>query len=700
MTARSFFPSLTFKIKLLLLIFLTIAVLLLFCIWLAVRLQMQLSQSAQQVAIEEVSATLRQEWIQDTLALSNTISDLLIQPLYSLNVFEVNRIASSIQQQEPIHYVVILDKEDRVVGTGDMEYLPIGAKLTQFEGKTSHQEYIWREKDVVKVLETITPIRLGNNQLGTVVIGFPIKGIEDDTYEIIKDFKILFRQSHALFVQNLILYGSLILLFAVVVAIIIARKTVQPILRLVGEVRKIAEGSYNLDLDLSRNDEIGMLNTSFMTMSQELEKREKSRNLAKVDLEKRVELRTSELNEINERLLQEIEDHKQSETARLALEDRLKHAEKMEALGTLAGGVAHDLNNILTGLVGYPELVLFQLEKDNELRPLIETIKASGEKASAVVEDLLTLARRGVSTRRACNVNMIISDLERSLEWSSITSAFPNVCIVSDLDEKLWNVRGSDIHLSKTIMNLVRNGAEAILDEGEVSIRTRNEYVNNPFVQHEEMQEGKYVVVTVSDNGKGIGTDEITKIFEPFYTTKQMGRSGTGLGMAVVWGTIKDHGGYIDVQSSVGEGTQFQIYLPATEEEVEVTVDSLTLDDLHGRGKILVVDDDETQRTIAMNILTRLGYTVTLADGGEQALKLLSVSKFDLIILDMIMHGGMDGLQTYEEIREIDHEQKVIIASGFSESWRIKKAQQAGAGTYVKKPYQLVDLAQAVKKAM
>lgn len=700
MKVRSFIPSLTFKVKLLLLILLTVAVLVLSCIWLAVSLQSQLSESTQQVTLEKVSSTLRQEWIQDTLAFSKTISGLLIQPLYFLNVSEINRISVSISQQEPVKYLLVLDKEDRVIGGGDEDFIEYGKKLTLIKDKEGLQKFIWKENETIGILETITPIQLGNEHLGTVVIGFSVQMIEIDTFEIVQNLSNLFHQANLNFVQNLMLYGSLTLLFAVIVVIFIARKTVQPILRLVGEVKKLAEGSYALDVDVSRSDEIGLLNRSFIAMGQELEKREKSLNEAKDELEKRVTLRTAELHEINVMLSREIEDHKESEEARRALENRLKNAEKMEALGTLAGGVAHDLNNILTGLVGYPELLLLRMGEDKELRRIVETIKTSGEKASAVVEDLLTLARRGVSTRQVCNVNGIIADLEKSLEWESMTSAFPKILFPTDCDDKLWNVWGSELHLSKTIINLVRNGAEAIAGEGEVSVRTHNEFIDNPDEYHEKMQRGKHIVISIRDNGKGIGEDELAKIFEPFYTTKKMGRSGTGLGMAVVWGTVKDHGGHIDVQSSVGEGTQFRLYLPATEKEMMASTDSLSLDDLHGRGEVLVVDDDETQRVIAISILNRLGYTVTLAESGEQALKLFRLKKYDLVILDMIMHGGMDGLQTYQRIREINAEQKVIIASGFSESSRIKKAQQAGAGMYVKKPYQLVDLAQAVKNTI
>ena len=250
-------------------------------------------------------------------------------------------------------------------------------------------------------------------------------------------------------------------------------------------------------------------------------------------------------------------------------------------------------------------------------------------------------------------------------------------------------------------MNLISNAAEAMSVGGKVIISTENKYIDQPISGYDDVNEGDYVVLTVSDTGAGIAAEEIDRIFEPFYTKKVMGRSGTGLGMAVVWGTVKDHKGYIHVESEVEKGTAFQIYFPITRKEKTENQKSRELDDYKGNGEsILVVDDVKEQREIASKILSQLGYSVRIASSGEEATKLLRNEAADLIVLDMIMSPGIDGLETYEKIISIQPNQKAIIASGFSETDRVKKAQKLGAGPYVKKPYTIEKIGMAVKEEL
>ena len=220
------------------------------------------------------------------------------------------------------------------------------------------------------------------------------------------------------------------------------------------------------------------------------------------------------------------------------LEAQLQRAQKMETIGTLAGGVAHDLNNILGGLVSYPELLLLQLPEDSPLRKSILTIQKSGEKAAAVVQDLLTLARRGVVVTEVVNPHDVISDYLRSPEHEKFLSYHPGVHIEIHLEKGILNILGSSAHLSKTAMNLVSNAAEAMLEGGKISVSMENRYIDRAIRGYDDVKEGDYVVITIADTGMGISPDDIGKIFEPFYTKKKMGRSGTGLGMAVVWGTV------------------------------------------------------------------------------------------------------------------------------------------------------------------
>jgi len=397
-------------------------------------------------------------------------------------------------------------------------------------------------------------------------------------------------------------------------------------------------------------------------------------------------------------IIVDISERKRAEQEKRRLEKQLQRSQKMEAIGTLAGGVAHDLNNILAGLVSYPELLLMDLPEGSPFRKPVLTIQKSGEKAAAIVQDLLTLARRGVAITEVVNLNTIVSDYLRSPEYGRLLEFHPDVKLETDLNADLLNISGSPVHLSKTIMNLISNAAEAMPDGGTISVSTGNLYIDSPIRGYDDVKEGNYVNLIVSDKGIGIPLEDREKIFEPFYTKKVMGRSGTGLGMAVVWGTVKDHNGYIDIQSREGEGTTFALYFPITREELAKKKLHLSLEDIKGRGEsILVVDDVEEQREIASSMLEKVGYSVTSVSSGEEAVEYMKNNQANLIILDMIMDPGIDGLETYKRILEINPEQKAIIVSGFSETKRVKEAQRLGAGSYVKKPYILEKIGLAVR---
>jgi signal transduction histidine kinase/ActR/RegA family two-component response regulator len=429
-----------------------------------------------------------------------------------------------------------------------------------------------------------------------------------------------------------------------------------------------------------------------------LEAQKKKVTEANQELENRVQDRTAQLAKTNEDLKQEIVERKRSEKERRYLEAQLAKSQKMEAIGTLAGGVAHDLNNILSGLVSYPELLLMDLPEDSPLKQPILTIQASGQKAAAIVQDLLTLARRGVSVREVMNLNNLIDDYLSSPENQKIMEFHSDVAVETNLQSDLFNIMGSPVHLSKTIMNLVSNAAEAMPNGGTISISTDNCYIDNSLKVYDAVDEGDYATLTVSDTGIGISHENIERIFEPFYTKKTMGRSGTGLGMAVVWGTVKDHSGYIDVKSELGEGSTFTLYFPVTRKKLPLAEQCISAEKYKGNGEsILIVDDIKEQREIASGMLRKLGYNVNSVPSGEEALAYMQEKGADLLVLDMIMNPGMDGLETYQKILQFHPEQKAVIASGFSESEKVKKAQSIGAGTYVKKPYSFEKIGLAVK---
>ncbi|MGO9372889.1 MAG: DUF3365 domain-containing protein [Syntrophobacteraceae bacterium] len=397
----------------------------------------------------------------------------------------------------------------------------------------------------------------------------------------------------------------------------------------------------------------------------------------------------------------DISGRKQAENERRKLEERLQRAEKMEALGTMAGGVAHDLNNVLGIVVGYSELLLRDLNESGSARSKASEILKGGQRAAAIVQDLLTLARRGVLCRQVLNLNTIIMDCQNSPEFANAVSYNSNIEIKTALSPDILNVSGSSVHLGKSFMNLVSNAAEAMPNGGTLTIKTANHYLDKPISGYDEVQEGDYVVLSITDTGEGIPASDLKRIFEPFYTKKVMGRSGTGLGLAVVWGTVKDHLGYINVESEEGKGTTFTLYFPVAREEITRDKAPLSVAEYTGNGEcILVVDDVQQQRELAESMLKKLNYKVTTVCSGEEAVEYLKQNPADLVVLDMIMDPGMDGLDTYAKILEILSHQKAIIVSGFSETERVRRAQELGAGAYVKKPYMLEQLGLAVRREL
>ncbi len=383
------------------------------------------------------------------------------------------------------------------------------------------------------------------------------------------------------------------------------------------------------------------------------------------------------------------------------LEEQLQRSQKMEALGTLAGGVAHDLNNILSGVITIPELLLMDTPEDSPMHRSLTILKESGENAAAVVQDLLTLARRGVPLYECMSLNRIIERCLESPDMVSLLRQHPQIKLETSLDSGLFNIYGSSSHIFKSISNLMMNALEAMPDGGNLRISTRNRYADSELSGFDTVKEGEYAVLSVSDSGVGISENDQAKIFEPFYTSKVMGHNGSGLGMAVVWGTVKDHGGYIDLQSTEGEGTRFDLYFPATRDQVQKDEKMEELSALTGSGElIVVVDDMPAQREIAIRILERLGYRSKSFASGEEAVEFIRQNSADLFILDMIMDSGMDGLDTYRRIVSIRPGQKAIIASGYSETDRVKKTLALGAGKYVKKPYTLAVIGQAIKEVL
>ncbi len=382
------------------------------------------------------------------------------------------------------------------------------------------------------------------------------------------------------------------------------------------------------------------------------------------------------------------------------LADKLQKAEKMQAIGLMAGGVAHDLNNILSGIIAYPDLILMQLDDESELIEPILAIQEAGKRAADVVADLLTIARGVAAPRQPSNLNTLIRQYLDSPEHAKIQKMYPNIQVKTEFQADLSNIICSPVHITKCLMNLINNAFEAIGSYGLITISTWNQHINGQEAARGHMEEGKYSVVAITDTGPGIPEKDIEHIFDPFYTKKVMGKSGTGLGLAIVWNAMHDHEGSVEVSSS-DTGTVFTLFFPCTAEDIAAEEDSMDLEILHGHQEtILVVDDEAPQRNLADKLLSSLGYTVHTVCSGEDALQYLRGNKVDLVLLDMILGSGMGGRQTYEKIIEIRPDQKALIVSGYCEDQEVKAIQKSGKVNFVRKPYTLLKIGIVVKQAL
>jgi PAS domain S-box-containing protein len=397
-------------------------------------------------------------------------------------------------------------------------------------------------------------------------------------------------------------------------------------------------------------------------------------------------------------IFSDITDAKKAETEKLELRDKLARAQRMESLGVLAGGVAHDLNNILGPLVAYPELIRMKLPPNSPITNQITKIESSAQRAADVVQDLLTMARRGRYEMSVIDLNHVIEGYLQSTDFHDLRMRFPTIEVTCDLDPGTMPIYGSSPHLYKVIMNLVLNAMDAMSGGGRLVIKTESRHIDKLVGGYDNIEGGMYSVLTVSDSGVGIDLKDYRRIFEPFYTKKEMGRSGSGLGLAIVYGVVKDHNGYIDVHSEPEKGSDFILYFPATKDLAEL--DGPACPNIRGNEKVLVVDDVIEQRELAATVLGSLGYKVHIVADGHEAIDYLNCNEVDVVVLDMIMEPGFDGLDTYREIIKLHPGQKAIITSGFSETDRVKEAERLGVAKYIRKPYTMQKLGKAIREIL
>ena len=381
------------------------------------------------------------------------------------------------------------------------------------------------------------------------------------------------------------------------------------------------------------------------------------------------------------------------------IRDQLLMAGKMEAVGTLAGGIAHDFNNLLQAIMGYTQMLLMDKERDNPDFDKLTQIESSAQRASELTQQLLTFSRKVESKLRPVNINQEIKQVEKLLKRT-----IPRMIDIElHLEENIKVINADPAQLEQVLMNLGVNARDAMPDGGKFVVETENVILDEEYCKtHLGAVPGEHVLLSFSDTGCGMDKETVEHIFEPFYTTKETGK-GTGLGLAMVYGIVKSHDGYIMCYSEPGKGTTFKIYFPAIEESV--VSGGLSVDrekEMQGGNEtILLVDDEKAILDMGKNMLERFGYTVIKAESGEKAIEIYKAQKerIDLVILDLGM-PGMGGHKCLKELLKIDSRIKVIIASGYSEIGKVKETVESGASGFIGKPYQLADMLKKVREAL
>ncbi len=394
------------------------------------------------------------------------------------------------------------------------------------------------------------------------------------------------------------------------------------------------------------------------------------------------------------RELQEIDRRHKARQIETELRKRLQNAEQMETLGKLAGKVAHDLNNILGPIVAYPDLILEQLPSDSPVRDDILEIRKSAEHAAEIIKDLLTLARRGNFQPGSISLNTVVRNYMKSLGFIALRNKLPEQQVECRLDDALPDILGSAPHLQAVIMNLIINAFDA--SKGEpVIVSTRSVVLDKPLNGYEKIPAGHYAVLSVADKGHGIDPDDMKRLLEPFFSRKDMGNSGTGLGLTIIFGILKDHQGYIDIISEVESGTEFILYFPAANAETPQPAEKDI--SYEGTETILVVDDLRPQRALARALLRSLGYRVLTASNEYEALNILEGKTVDLVLLDMNMGEENDGVNLYRKIVAKIPGQACMLVSGSTPQAQLEEARKIGCDAFIPKPFSRLALGRAVR---
>lgn len=378
-------------------------------------------------------------------------------------------------------------------------------------------------------------------------------------------------------------------------------------------------------------------------------------------------------------------------TEHMVMEEQLLRAQRLEAAGRVAGQVAHDFNNLLSPLMAFTELLKFELSPDHPGVHYCDDMLSAVRQMAEINYDLLALGRRGLTGSAPVNLNGLVQQVVTEMVDKPDT-----LSVQVETARDLPPVNGSEAQLSRLLANLIANAREAMHDAGCLRVATENVHVDHPFDGYNRVEAGEYVRLSVTDTGYGIAPEIRTRIFDAFFTTKRTDRKrGSGLGLSVVQAIVEDHHGYLNLETAVGKGTTFAVYLPVS--SVDSVWPQQKTKPMGGTERLLVADDDPTQLKVAGELLKHLGYAVRTASSGEQALEALAANPVDLLILDIVMPPGIDGTETYRRALSLRPGLPAVFLSGYAESKQIVEAKKLGATAFVNKPVSLEKLAQAIR---
>lgn len=379
------------------------------------------------------------------------------------------------------------------------------------------------------------------------------------------------------------------------------------------------------------------------------------------------------------------------------IEQQLIQAQKMESIGILAGGIAHDFNNLLAGILGYASLIKAQSDEGTPLYRYAAVIERSATRASELTQKLLAFARGGKYKVEVINLNEIVDEVVALLS----RTIDKTIAIHKELDPALSLVEADPSQITQTLLNICVNARDAMPNGGTLTIRTFNTYLEErSFPTGDRSKAGNYVAISISDTGTGMDEAIKQRIFEPFFTTKERGK-GTGLGLSMVYGIVRNHGGYIDVSSELGQGTTFTIYLPITEKGEQKQIKQGEVEISEGSETILLIDDEEVVRELGKDILEENGYKVLLAKDGEEGISVYQANKdqIDLVILDMVM-PQKSGTEVFKALKSINPNVKVLLATGYSLNEQAQEILHNGAVGFIQKPYQVGEFLKSIRRAL